>query len=240
MSIHFSLAVSVLAIAGFVQGLTGFGFGLVAMALLPSLVDYPVAYILVVIFTIPTSLVNLLRNRRHFHWRKGWVLLAGMCCGVPVGVYLVAAAPREMIIRLLGIVLIAFAINEVGFSQKKLQLPQWSGFPVGIASGVLGGAFNTGGPPSVAYLYSRPWRKEEIVAVLQVTFITSAVMRLCLFGAQGLGAPGAMSLTLWAALPVLTAVGIGTHYFRRIAQEPLRIGVFWLIGVMGFKYVLWP
>jgi uncharacterized membrane protein YfcA len=240
MFISFGAAVLVLTLAGFVQGMTGFGFGLVAMALLPSIVDFPLASLLVVLFTIPVSAINFFDNRHHYHWRKGISLVLGMCCGVPFGVYVMVQAPRELLLRSLGALLLAFAFNETLLSKRKLHLPHWLGFPIGFSSGILGGAFNMGGPPSVAYCYSRPWRKEEVVALLQVIFVISAVLRLLLLSAKGIVPPDSFSLVLWAAVPVIGAVVAGTRLFRRIGQTQLRLCVFLFLGVMGVKYLAWP
>ena len=37
-----AVVVAILALAGFAQGLTGFGFGLVSMALLPLFIDFKI------------------------------------------------------------------------------------------------------------------------------------------------------------------------------------------------------
>lgn len=240
MIAYFSLVVSVLSLAGFVQGLTGFGFGLVAMALLPSFVDFHLASLLVALFTVPVSILNFYDNRKHYRWRRGLLLVIGMCCGVPCGVYLMVIAPREVLLRLLGVLLIGFALNETLLSRRRFEMPQWLGFPIGISSGVLGGAFNMGGPPCVAYLYSRPWPKEEIVALLQVIFVISASLRLVLFKAHGIVPPTTTELMLWSAIPVMAAVYFGCRLFRVIEQQTLRLGVFIFLGVMGVKYILWP
>lgn len=240
MTAHLSLVVSVLTLAGFVQGLTGFGFGLVAMALLPSILDFHLASLLVALFTVPVSLLNFYDNRKHYQWRRGLLLIASMSCGVPCGVYLMVSAPKELLLRLLGALLIGFALNETLLSNRRFQMPSWLGFPIGISSGVLGGAFNMGGPPCVAYLYSRPWPKEEIVALLQVVFLISASLRLVLFKAHGIVPPTTAELMLWSALPVMAAVFFGCRLFRVVEQETLRLGVFLFLGVMGVKYLLWP
>jgi len=240
MVFNFCLAVTVLTLAGFIQGLTGFGFGLVAMALLPSLIDFHLAALLVVLFTFPVSAIGFYENRKHYQWRNGWTLIVGMFCGVPIGVYMMVHAPRELLLRLLGLLLVAFALNETVFGKRKLQVPQWMGFPLGLCSGVLGGAFNVGGPTSVAYCYARPWSKEEVVAVLQLTFIGSALMRLALFGANGLLTNDATNVVAWAAVPVLISLLLGMRLFKRIEQEQLRLGIYCFIGVMGVKYLISP
>lgn len=244
MTFDFRSGVAILSLAAFVQGLTGFGFGLVSMALLPLVWPLPLASLIVVVFNIPVPLLTFWANRRHYHWRDGLGLVVGTACGVPIGVYLLVAAPPELLLRSLGAVMIAFALYELivarGGNDEGNGLPGAAGFPLGLVSGVLGGAFNVGGPPAIAYAYSRPWCKEQVVAVLQVTFVLAAALRLLLSGVNGWFTAQVWTLSAWAAIPVSLCLLIGTRLFRRVPQQPLRQGVFLFLGVMGCKYMLWP
>ena len=233
-----ALVIVVLCVAGFTQGLTGFGFGLVAMALLPLILEIKSASFLVVVFNLLVAGTTLYANRRHFSWRRGRALIVGTWCGVPLGVYLLVAAPRELLIHLLGGLLVLFCLNDLLLSRRDiLKIPASLGFPLGLLSGSIGGAFNMGGPPAVAYVYSQPWTKEEIVTVLQVSFGTGALLRLILLGMSHIYSPGIIGLTLWGVLPVFASILLGTYLFRRLSQERLRTGVFIFLGIMGVKYL---
>ncbi len=241
MAVESGVVILVLSLAGFVQGLTGFGFGLVAMSLLPLLLDLKSAAAISVVFNILVTALTLFANRRHFEWRTGWPLIIGSCCGVPLGVYLLVLAPHQLLLRLLGAIMIASAVNELAFARRGgLGIPERAGFALGVVSGGLSGAFNMGGPPAIAYVYSQPWRKEAAVAVLQVVFGLAAVLRLILFGATGLLSLELWRTALWGALPVFTAILLGTRFFHRVSQERLRYGVFLFLGALGAKYFIWP
>lgn len=229
-----------LCLAGFVQGLSGFGFGLVAMAILPALLDFHTASLVVVLFTVPVSLTSLAPLRRHCNWRLGWTLWAGMMCGIPVGLYLMVHAPAPLLIRALGAILIGLSIQELALPRRVVPFSNAMGFPMGLVGGVMGGAFNMGGPPAVAYLYSRPWPKEQIVAILQVAFVLSAFTRLAVMGGTGMFTAPVLRLGLWSAVPVVAAVFFGSRLLRRIPQTHLRRGVFIFLGLMGARYLIAP
>jgi uncharacterized membrane protein YfcA len=58
----------VLALAGYVQGLTGFGFGLVAKGLLTPVLGLDQALAVVTLASLVTSVVTTGLTPRHVHW----------------------------------------------------------------------------------------------------------------------------------------------------------------------------
>src|SRR3954466_10685154 len=76
-----------LAGAGFVQGLTGFGFGLVSMSLMPLVISVKQAAAISTIFSLLATVTTFIRHYRDYQWRLGLVFLICVCIGVPVGVY---------------------------------------------------------------------------------------------------------------------------------------------------------
>ena len=246
------LIILVLCVAGFVRGLTGFGYGLVAMALLPLFLDLPRAAAIVAVLDLMVSGVAFLANRKHYDWRCGLNLVVGSCCGIPIGVYLLVRVPPDFLLRLLGAVMITAALNEWRIRRCSYKdshkdshngsptrsMPAWLGFPLGVFSGALGGALNTGGPPAIAYAYSQPWSKQQIVALLQVMFGLAALLRLFFFGAGGLVTPASLQLLTWAALPVFASILLGTLMCHKLPQTQLRTGIFVFLAVMGSRYLL--
>ncbi len=69
-------AVAVLVLAGFVQGLTGFGFGMITMALLPLVMGFDQAQAVVTLAGLTTTLMMTGLTLKHLHWPStvacGW------------------------------------------------------------------------------------------------------------------------------------------------------------------------
>jgi uncharacterized membrane protein YfcA len=236
-----AIVVSILALAGFAQGLTGFGFGLVSMALLPLFIDFKDAVPLVAVLNLLVCAATLLTARRHLDWRRVAPLAAASALGVPFGVWALVRWDARWLLAVLGAWMIAFAISELALARWwRPRFPEWSAWPVGFISGVLGGAFNAGGPPVIAYTYSQPWGKEETVAALQMVFGASAVVRVGFMGGAGL-----MPAELWtvlgaAVLPVLAGITLGTRLLRRVPGAALKVVAAAFFLVMGLKYLLAP
>lgn len=242
MESGFGWCVVALTLAGFIQGTLGFGFGITAMALLPLALSVQQASPLVVLFTLPLVILTFAIHRRHFQWHDGWLLIAGTCIGIPIGVHLLTAFPGATLLRLLGGVLLVFSLYELlgrYWTRCRLEFPHWSAAPMGVLSGIASGAFNAGGPPLVAYSYAQSWSKERVVALLQAVFLVGAALRTATMLQNGLFTPTVLRLAMWGALPVLVSLLLGTAMLRRIATEKLRQIVFIFIGLIALKYLIW-
>ncbi|MFA6542910.1 MAG: sulfite exporter TauE/SafE family protein [Limisphaerales bacterium] len=231
-------AIVILAFAGFIQGLTGFGFGLVSMALLPLALPFKEALVVVAALNVAACATTLFATRRHFSWRRGAGVALGSCVGVPIGFYALVHLDSQLLLHALGALMCFFAVSELFLARYfRVKFPEWAGFPVGVVSGSLGGAFNIGGPPVIAYAYSQPWAKEEIVATLQLVFGASAILRLALVGQSGLLHADLLHLALLALLPMLAGIVLGGHLLQRVPREPLKFAVFVFLLTMGAKYL---
>ncbi len=235
-----ALVLAAVSLAGFVQGMTGFGFGLVAMALLPLLLDIESTANLVLLLNTLATGGMLFVYRKHYAWPMGRGLILGCCCGVPLGYYVLVTAPHRLLLQSLGVILIAFAANDLLGRDRGRKLAASLGFPLGLVSGGLGGALNVGGPPAIAYVYAQPWTKEQIVAVLQVAFVSAILVRLLLGGVGGSFSGPLLTLLVWAVGPVLASLCLGARFLQRVPQQQLKTGVFVFLGLMGLKYLLLP
>lgn len=227
-----------LSLSGFVQGVTGFGFGLAAVALLPLLLGLKDAQVVVALLNVVVCMVTFLATWRHFRWRDGHWLIIGSVLGVPIGFFALVQLPASFLLQALGLLLCVFSASELWRGDRILiRIPPSLGFPVGLVSGSLGGALNVGGPPTVAYVYSQSWTKEQIVSLLQVSFGLCAVLRLALIMNSELVRPELMRVSLLAIVPLLLATWLGSALLKRVPQDRLKMAVFVFLFIMGLKYL---
>jgi uncharacterized protein len=231
---------SILLLAGVVQGMTGFGFSLVATPLLAVVMSLKDASNLVLFFIFFTSFVGIYHLRRQINWKWRWDFVAGVTFGVVVGGYLLIKADETILKRLLGGALITFSIHEIFFSKRvPMTFVRNNGLSFGLCSGALAGAFNMGGPPAVVFAYSQPWKKEEVVVQLQIIFLAAAVMRAIFVGVYGDFRTPILVLSAWCSLPVLIGTYAGLKLFRIIPEQKLRFLVFAFLGMLGMKFAFW-
>ncbi len=231
----------VLSFAGLMQGLTGFGFGIVAMALLPFCMEFKLAATTVAAINLPMCLLTWWAYRQHFHWHDARGLIVGVALGAPLGVQLLTWGESTVLLRCLGGVMCGFALLDVLLMRFRWgPIPKSCAIPLGFLTGVFGGAFNIGGPPAVAYTYSQPWTKQQVVAVLQAMFSVSAVVRVTMLTHAGLLNSEVGRLTSLSLIPVLIGIWCGSRLLNRISQAHLKTGVLIFVFVMGVKYLVSP
>lgn len=165
-----------------------------------------------------------------------WV---GTIVGVPLGFGVLSALPHGLVLRTLGLALCALVVFDLATSRKEaVHWPGWTGWFAGLASGTLSGAFNIGGPPLVAFVYGRPWPKEQQVATLSGVFLTGGIIRVGLLLSQGEVGTTSWTSTAWAVGPLLAAVACGHRLLKYVPQRGLRLVVQMFLLALGARYLI--
>ncbi|MSU58225.1 MAG: sulfite exporter TauE/SafE family protein [Pedosphaera sp.] len=228
-----------LVLAGFVQGLTGFGFGLVSMSLLPLVISIKQAAAFSTVFSLLATFSIFFRHYREYNWRHGFVFLASVCVGVPAGVFFLEKMPEAVLIKILGAMMLLFAAREFLFNAQPKTIPSWLTVPLGMFSGTLSGAFNLGGIPSAAYAYAHPWSRGQIMAFLQVMITLSCALRIGFYGKFGYFRDIPLGYAALLALPISLALWLGHVALAKVQPKHMRAGVFAFIGAAGVYYLFW-
>lgn len=227
--------------AALLQGATGFGFGLIAMGLLPLFLAVDLVSMTVSLVLIPVLALNLAARYRHFNWKDARFIWLGTLIGVAPGVFLLASADEVLLKRILGGILIFTGFHDFVISRS----PHWirgsrAGIICGLLCGALGGAFNTGGPPAIYYVYNQPWPVLQSVATLQTIFLSTALMKLILGSSLGLVTMPMLQIVALSIIPLAAGLAIGIAIGNRIPAKPLRRGAFLFLGCLGIAFILAP
>lgn len=175
MESHFFLLGGIIFLATLTQSLSGFGSALVAMALLPIFVGLKVATPFVALFTLTIEIVLLIRYRQSINMHSLWPVVLAALIGTPVGMYYLSQVEEKIALTILGIVISGYAIYALlGFKMPPLTHPAWAYF-AGFLGGLLGGAYNTSGPPVILYADCRRWARDVFKSNLQGYFFVSSV-----------------------------------------------------------------
>ena len=149
--------------AAFVQRVTGFGFGIFIMTVLPYLLpSYGEATTLSGMLSIMTAVPMLGYIWRHVDWRKLLPILITFLIVSWGAVRIVSLAGDGLLKRILGAVLILAAAWFYFFSDKVRLRPTMSvQIGMGSISGMMGGLFGMQGPPAVLYFLATAKDKNE-------------------------------------------------------------------------------
>ncbi len=225
-------------LGAFTQSLTGFGVALVAMAVLPSLLGLQIATPLVALTGIVLESLILFRYRQSLQVKSIWRLLLASLVAIPFGVYFLRQLDERMALFVLGMVIAGYALYAlVGFRLPELHHPLWA-WLTGLVSGMLGGAYNTAGPPIVIYGNCRKWSPQEFRGNLSGFFIVNSLMVVSTHFLSGNFTREVMGL-FWWMLPAL-AVGFlaGQSLDKWLNPEMFRKIVLVVLVVLGLRLIV--
>lgn len=183
---HWLLYCVLLVFSGFVQGVTGFGFGMVALPLLACFIDIRGASSLIALIGLGLNCFLFAQLWRHFDKDRVLPLLVSAALASPFGILFLYGAPVSWIYLLLGAIMLAsYAQQRFALGGNRPWHPVYLGVPCGLLGGWFGGAFGTGGPPLVAYLVTQKFPLGRYVASLQLTFAVASAARVISLGFGG-------------------------------------------------------
>lgn len=157
--------------------------------------------------------------------------------GIPVGVWVVKYVSDDWVTRFLGVFLILFGIYRLmNWQLVTLKSTVWA-VPFGFVAGILGGAYNTNGPPIVIYGDMRRWSPTEFRATLQSYFLPTGIGILISHAVGGLWEPRLFQLYGMSLPGILGAIAIGGWINRRLPTERFRTLLSGLLILLGL--LLW-
>ncbi|MEM8806026.1 MAG: sulfite exporter TauE/SafE family protein [Cyanobacteria bacterium P01_G01_bin.38] len=228
---------SIIGLAAFVQSLTGFGFALVAISLLPLLMDLHAAVVLVVIASLVGNLVLCWCYREGFEWQAVVPLMAAALLTIPIGIVGLQYVPDHLALRILGGFVLAYVLYDgFKFALPELVSPTWA-YAFGAMSGVLTGAFNTGGPPIVIYANCNGWSPEQFKGNIPGVFMASSLIAMAGHYFQGSLTVDLWRVALYAAPFFAGGLIAGIVLSKRIDPSLFRQVVLVLLGVMSLRLI---
>ena len=231
----------IIALAGFTQGLTGFGSALVSVPLLSLIVGAQTAVPIAGIFGWLVTLPIVWKMRHSIQRQTGLILFAGSVPASFVGAKLLASMPSQYILLTMGAVLIISSIHSLRATKplfKEASMPLTIG--AGFTSGVLGASVGESGPPVIAYTSMQPWTADQTKSTLAFFFMLQMIGANVSFWNEGLITDDVISHVV-SALPAF-AIGlaggmIGYHFLQKYKIDYHKIVHSFLL-VMGFMLVI--
>ena len=142
------------AFGGFIQRVTGFGFGIFVMIFFPYIIQpHTSATAVSTLVSCLISVFNAVIYRKKIPYKKLIPLTVSALVTIPIAVVLSAFVSGEIFRKALGILLVLLSVYFLFFNSRiKIRPNVKNGVIAGGISGILTGLFSTGGPPVVLYL----------------------------------------------------------------------------------------
>ena len=223
------------AAAGFVQGLSGFGFGLVAMSVWAWVLEPRLAAVLAVFGALTGQILAAIRVRRGYDWALVWPYVAGGLVGLPLGLVLL---PHLDVFRFRAAVgaLLAVWCPLMLFSEKLPRVAvggRWADAAAGACGGLMAplGGF-TGVIPTL-WCTLRRLERDTQRAVIQNFNLTMLATTMAAYLASGVVTPPMLPLMALVAPALLLPALAGMKLYVGISPQGFRQLVLTLLTASG-------
>ena len=222
------------AAAGFVQGLSGFAFGMVAMSFWAWVLDPRLAAALAVFGALTGQLLAVFTVRRGFNWPLLWPFLLGGLAGIPLGVLVLPHLDMDWFKAVLG-ALLALWCPVMLMAQRLPRIGgnRWGDGAVGLVGGVLGGIGGFAGSVPTLWCTLRGFNKDTQRAVIQNFNLSMLSVTMAIYLATGIVTRDMAPMFAVVAPAMLIPTLLGTRLYIGISEVTFRRMVLGLLTCSG-------
>lgn len=223
------------AAAGFVQGLSGFAFGLVALSVWAWVIDPKLAAALAVTGAFTGQVIAALSVRRGFDIRSLAPFLAGGLAGVPLGILLLPHLDVTLFKGLLGLLLVVWC--PAMLLSKDLPRITFGGRVadalVGMSGGILSGLGGFSGTLPTLWCTLRGYERDRQRAIIQNFNLAMLGVTLTIYILSGVVTRETIPLLAVVLPSMLIPTFIGTRIYIGISEASFRRIVLALLTASG-------
>jgi uncharacterized protein len=227
-------------LAGFVQGLSGFAFGLVAMSVWAWSIDPRLAAPMVVFGSVVGQVLAFATVRRSFHIRRALPFILGGVLGVPLGTWLLQYVDPRLFRGGVGIFLICYC--SIMLMARHLPVVSVGGRTidgfVGWIGGVMGGLGGLTGPAPTLWCTLRGWDRDTQRAVFQSFNLAMQVLTLATYVVSGTVTRGMLGIFAVMVPVSIVPTLAGVRLYRRISTAKFQRLVLGLLLISGVLLVV--
>ncbi|QYY28650.1 sulfite exporter TauE/SafE family protein [Cupriavidus pinatubonensis] len=223
------------AVAGFVQGLSGFAFGMVAMSFWVWTIDPRMASAMTVFGALTGQLLAAFSVRRGLPLRRLWPFVAGGLVGIPIGVAILPALNAQLFKAVFGAFLTLWC--PVMLMARRLPAITHGGRVAdgvaGAAGGVMGGIGGFTGVIPTLWCTLRGFDKDEQRAVIQNFNLATLAVTMATYVGKGIVTRDMLPMFLVVAPAMLVPSLLGARVYLGISEATFRKIVLTLLTASG-------
>ncbi len=224
---------SVILLASFVRGFSGFGFSASSISLLSFILPPKEIVPIILLLEIIASFFMIPSIWKKINWRFVVYLLVGVAVGTPFGVQLLTALEGKMMHAVISITVLFFACFLLkGYKNEKLN-HNFSKFIVGSVAGTVNGFGTLAGLPIALYFIIIAAEPAVIRASLAALFFFTDLYALILAYFSDI-----LNFTIiYRSLPLIIiiplGVSLGTKLFSESTNEDYKRYVLYFLIIVS-------
>lgn len=224
---------------GILQGVTGFGAGIVMMMVLPSLFPLNQAAGVSCAIAIVLSLTMFLRYRKHIQIKKViWpaILYVGVSS---ISIIFSTMVNQAVMKKVFGVFLIVLSVYYLFFNKSKEKEMNFLVSVIFIAvSGACDGLFGIGGPLMVLFFLEQTHSKEEYLGSIQAVFLVNLIYGTMMRMVNHILTLEHFSYIAVGMVCILGGMVMGNRIVDRLDGEKIKKITYVVIGLSGILNVM--
>ncbi|MEO5794124.1 MAG: sulfite exporter TauE/SafE family protein [Rhodoferax sp.] len=222
-------------VAGFVQGLSGFAFGLVSMSFWVWTLEPRLAAALAVFGSLTGQIIAAVSVRRGFDIKALLPFVLGGLLGIPLGVALLPRLDMDWFRLALGSLLVVWCpAMLVSRHLPKITFGgRWADGVVGLVGGVMGGLGGFTGALPTLWCTLRGLEKDAQRAIVQNFNLSMLLVTMGTYLARGIVTRSMLPMLGVVAAAMLVPVLLGARLYIGISEASFRKIVLGLLTASG-------
>ncbi len=236
------LILAAVSFAFLVKGVAGFGGPLLAVPIIAPTLGVEHAVVVVSIGNLISNLMMLWEHRTGFEDTRSLLvrLLSAGAAGTVLGTWLLTRLDNRPLALALATLVLAYIVISLRRPDFRIEPERGLrlAWPIGAVGGLVHGATGNSGPVFGTFLHSLGLARSSFVFALTVPFLVFGSIQIVAFFGLGAFTPDRTVQALWAVVPVLIVIPIGTRIARRLDQRAFGRIVLALLAFVAIRLVL--
>lgn len=226
-------------LSSFTQGITGFGFALIAVPLLSLFIpEFRNITPIVVIYSLLTNIAITYKSRQYIDFKKIIPLIIFGIIGTPIGTYMLLYVKVNTLKFIIGLIITITAFAMFKNFKIKIKNEHISYGVVGLLSGLLNGSAGLSGPPIVLFLTNQDTPKEVFRANIAFYGIAGNIFAIIVFIVEGIINISVLHFTIVYLPALIIGVIAGIKISTKINEVIFRKLTIYLITFLGLYTVI--
>lgn len=213
------IAVSSIAaiLAGFIQRVSGFAFGIVFLSILPYILPYGEAVVVSKMVLLILSISTALIYRKDVDWSIARVIIFSLCLFDTIGILFLTKLDLSNFKTYLGLFFVFLGCYSLFFKKTfSFKATKKRSFMIGSITGFFSGIFGVGGPFLALYLSNINLDKNIYYATMQCSVFFVMVFDVFMRVTQGFVTLQVIKITAITLPCAFIGTILGTFMFRKM------------------------
>jgi len=225
-------------IGGLIQGLAGFGNGIILMIVLPYFFTIPVSVTISSFMSFGINASLSYTYRKHLNIKEVIMPLIIFTLTSLLAAYVSFSVNSKSLNIGLGFLLIFICFFMILRKNNKIKLNKQTKYIVLLLGGIITGLFGIGGPLLAFYCKATSKDYKNFQANLNFIFLISGIVMNIYRFSKGLFKTEFLLPTLIGLLMLVVGEKIATNYTKKVSDKTLDIFTYGLIGISGLIKII--